>query len=347
MSDNRGTIQARLLNNIDNKYDKSEGGFFYDAEKPVSIELESAYVTLDNMLDKYFADSASGLNLDRIVKNVGLTRKYATKATGIVTITGTIGSTITKGEKVASDSINYLFTDTNIISTSGTIDVNVQCEVVGQKGNVPIGAIKYFPKTLQGLQAVTNKSAFVNGYDEELDIDLKERYYTKVRTPATSGNVYHYLNWSKEVTGVGDARVIPLANGNGTVKVVIINSNKAGADATLINSVKAHIEEERPIGATVSVISAIEVPINISVSLVVDNLIATKDQIKLNIESEIKAYLKAIAFNDTYISYAKIGAILLGTTGVKDYSNLKINNNTTNVNIADTEVATFGGVTIV
>lgn len=212
---------------------------------------------------------------------------------------------------------------------------------------MPIGAIKYFPKTLQGLQSVTNKSAFINGYDEELDIDLKERYYTKVRTPATSGNVYHYLNWSKEVTGVGDARVIPLANGNGTVKVVIINSNKTGADATLINSVKAHIEDERPIGATVTVISDSEVPINISVSLVTDDLIATKDQIKLNIESEIKSYLKAIAFNDTYISYAKIGAILLGTTGVKDYSNLKINNSTTNVNIADTEVATFGGVTIV
>ena len=125
MSDNRDTIQARLLNNIDDKYDKSEGGFSYDVEKPVSIELESAYVTLDNMLDKYFADSASGLNLDRIVKNVGITRKYATNATGIVTISGVVGSTINKGEKVASDSINYIFTDTNVIPTSGTIDVNV------------------------------------------------------------------------------------------------------------------------------------------------------------------------------------------------------------------------------
>ena len=125
MSNDRDSIQSRLLANIDNKYDKSDGGFFYDAEKPVSIELESVYVTLDNMLDKYFADTASGLNLDRIVKNVGLIRKYATKANGIATITGVVGSTITKGEKVASDSINYIFTDTNVIPTSGTIDVNV------------------------------------------------------------------------------------------------------------------------------------------------------------------------------------------------------------------------------
>lgn len=347
MANDKDSIQTRLLGNIDDKYDKSEGGFFYDAEKPVAIELESTYTTVDGLLNKYFADTASGLNLDRIVKNVGLTRKYATNATGIVTITGVVGSTISKGEKVSSDSINYLFIDTNIIPSSGTIDVNVQADTTGEGGNVPIGAIKYFPKTLQGLQIVTNKSAFVNGYNEELDIDLKERYYIKVRTPATSGNVYHYLLWSKEVVGVGDARVIPLANGAGTVGVIIINSNKTGADATLINSVKTHIEEERPIGATVSVISATEVPINIEATLVIDELIATKDQIKLNIESQIKAYLKAIAFKDTYISYAKIGAILLGTTGVKDYNNLKINNNTTNVNIADTEVATFGGVTIV
>lgn len=42
---------------------------------------------------------------------------------------------------------------------------------------------------------------------------------------------------------------------------------------------------------------------------------------ELDIENEIKAYLKAIAFNDTYIYHAKIGAILLGTIAVKDYIN--------------------------
>ena len=47
-----------------------------------------------------------------------------------------------------------------IVNENKEVDVLVECEVYGTTGNVPIGAIKYFPKTLQGLQTVTNKEAF-------------------------------------------------------------------------------------------------------------------------------------------------------------------------------------------
>lgn len=66
--------------------------------------------------------------------------------------------------------------------------------------------------------------------DQETDDELRARYYIKIQTPATSGNAYHYRLWSKEVSGVGDAKVYPLWNGNGTVKVLIIDSNKTGAE---------------------------------------------------------------------------------------------------------------------
>lgn len=346
MANDRESIQTRLLSNINDKYDKSAGSFFYDAEKPVSIELESAYVTLEGMLDKYFADTATGKDLERIVKTVGLTRKITTKSYGIVTITGLKDAIIKKGEKVSSDSINFIFTEDAVMPESKTIDISVECEKYGIVGNVPVGAIKFFPKTLEGLQTATNKEAFNNGYDEETEENLRERYYTKIRTPATSGNIFHYLNWAKEVIGVGDARVIPLWAGNGSVKVVIINSNKIGADTTLINSVANHIEENRPIGATVTVVSATEVPINIKATLVIDTINVTGVEVRTNIEYEIKDYLKSIAFKENYISYAKIGSIILGTTGVKDYSNLKLNDGTININITDTQVAVFGVIVI-
>lgn len=346
MSDNRDIIQSRLLNNIDNSYDKTEGTFFYDVLKPVAIELEKTYLVADMILDKSFADTATGKDLDRIVKEVGLSRKPTTKSYGMVTITGLKGAIIKKGEKVASDSINFIFTEDLVIPESKTINVKVECEKYGTIGNVPQGAIKYFPKTLEGLQTVINTQEFNNGYDEETDENLRERYYTKVRTPATSGNVYHYLNWSKEVIGVGDARVIPLWNGNGTVKVILINSNKTGADATLVTNVKNHIEEERPIGATVTVVSAIERAINISVTLNIDALNVTQADVITAIGNNIRDYLKKIAFKQNYVSYAQIGSLILDTNGVIDYSNLKINNGIVNVEIDDTEVAILGGVVV-
>lgn len=346
MADSKDVVQARLLSNISDEYDKSEGSFFYDVEMPVSIELEKAYAEQESILDKGFIDTASEEYLDRKVAEQGIYRKQATKSTGQVIVNGSQGALIKQGDKVASDNVNFIFVESKTIGVTGTVNINVECEVAGSIGNVPIRSIKYFPVTLTGLTNVTNAEAFTNGYDQETDESLKERYYTKVRTPATSGNKWHYLNWAKEVIGVGDAKVFPLWNGNGTVKAVIINSNKRGADSNLINAVGTHIENNRPIGATVTVVSATEKAININVTLVIDTNNYTLEQVKSDIEANLTEYFKTIAFKDTYVSYAKIGNLIFDSKGVLDYSNFKINNGTANITIADTEIPVLGGVTI-
>ncbi|HEY5582933.1 MAG TPA: baseplate J/gp47 family protein [Ruminiclostridium sp.] len=346
MSETKAVIQARMLSNIIDVYDKTKGSFIYDVEEPVAIELETMSAKVDEILNDGFADTSTSSYLDRIVYEQGLSRKSATKATGTVTVTGVVGAAVTKGELVASDNVNFAVAADAVIPEALTIDVSVECESYGTVGNVPVGAIKYFPKTLEGLQTVNNSVAFTNGYDAETDESLRQRYYDKVRTPATSGNKYHYLNWAKSVTGVGDARVVPLWDGNGTVKVIIINSNKRAADSTLIDSVVAYIEDNRPIGATVTVISATEKAIDVSVTLTIDTSNYTQAQIKEAIETNITNYLKSIAFVETYVSYAKIGGIVLDTAGVIDYSNLLVNSGPANISIADTEIAALGGATV-
>lgn len=344
MADSKETLINSMLGKIDSSYDKSEGTFFYDVIMPVAIELEKLSKQTDAILTKGFADTATGKDLDRIVSEVGIVRKKATKSTGTITVTGINGSKIISGEKVSTDSINFIFLEDKKIENN-TIDVEVECEIYGTDGNIPIGAIKYFPKTLQGLQTVTNKEALVNGYNEEDDEALRERYYIKVRTPATSGNIYHYKQWCLETTGVGDCRIIPLWNGNGTVKCILINANKKGADSSLIDSVKENIENNRPIGATVTVISALEKEINVTLNLTIEESYNIEN-IKTSIENTITAYLKDIAFDKTYVSLAKIGSFILDTDGVVDYTELKINESVDNIQITNEEVAVLGQVVI-
>lgn len=66
----------------------------------------------------------------------------------------------------------------------------------------------------------------VGGEDTEGDSSLLNRYYAKVRSPGTSGNRADYLIWALDIPGVGAAQVQPLWNGPGTVKVVIIGTDK-------------------------------------------------------------------------------------------------------------------------
>ena len=65
MAETKEVIQERMLSNISDEYDKSEGSFFYDVIKPVAIELEALYAKAESILDKGFVDTATGKILIR------------------------------------------------------------------------------------------------------------------------------------------------------------------------------------------------------------------------------------------------------------------------------------------
>lgn len=337
-------ILQRLLSTIPDEFDKTEGSFFYDNLASVAEELEKGYTEQSKVLDNGFIDTATGNYLDRRCEEKDVIRKQATKATGTVTVVGSNGATINKGDKVASDTLTFTVLEDGVITTD-EIDIAVECDEYGSSGNIPIGAIKYFPITIAGLNTVTNIQAFENGYDQENDEELKERYYVKVRTPATSGNKHHYYLWAKEVTGVGDAKVFSLWDGNGTVKVIIIDSNRRGANAQLISDVVEYIEGVRPIGATVTVESATELAINIKCLLTIDTDNYTIDNVLNSITLTVDKHLKDIAFKQDYISYAKIGSLVLDCDGVSDYANLLINDDIQNIILTENQVAVIGSVT--
>lgn len=347
-------IKREMLANVSNEIDKGERSFTHDALAPAAIKFAETYIDLEVLVGKLDVENLEGEELEKYVfQRTGISRKSATKATTTVTVSGQEGAKISKGDLVGADTVNFISTEDKTIDSTGQMTVLVECELAGSVGNVPAGAIKYFPISIAGLASVTNLEPVTNGYDAESDENLLERYYGRIRTPATSGNKYHYLNWAKEVVGVGDARVVPLWDGPNTVKVIIIDSNKQPASIDLVNAVQEYIdpgingfgEGQAPIGAFCTVVSATDKAIDITFT-VTRNANYTVEQIKTNVENNIKEYLKEIAFKEDIVSYAKIGAIILGSKGVLDYTNLLVNEGTSNVAIGNEEVAVLGEVII-
>lgn len=339
-------IKNRMLDNIPSDIDKLEGSFVYDVVSPISMELAQVYISEDDILKRTSPFTALGTDLEKITKPYGVTRKDGGKAktqievnsaTGIVLRTGTLVQTI--------DGLKYEITgDVTITSTSALIEV--QAMDIGEKYNVPANVITQMPVKVNGITSVTNPNAVTNGYDVESDDSLRQRYFERLQTPATSGNKYHYKNWSKEVDGVGDAKVFPLWNGNGTVKVVIANSNKRAADSNLINNVTSYIENNRPLGADVTVVSAEEKPIDILATLVIDTKKYTIEATQTEIGNNLSKYFKENAFTTNYISYASIGNLIFNTEGVIDYNNFLVNNDNLNVFLEDEEVPVLGNLSL-
>ncbi|MCX8132027.1 MAG: baseplate J/gp47 family protein [Clostridia bacterium] len=349
-------IKQRMLSKAPEGINISEGDFFNDAVSPAAIELTLAYQQLDNVLRLGFAETSYGEYLDRITSERGVYRKPATKGRGIIEITAAVGSAINKGDTLATWQGNIRFTavEAKTVGETGKVQVEFENETAGNLGNVLPNTRFISPIAIPGFISAVNPSLINAGTDAEQDDSLRERYFRKVQTPATSGNRHHYRDWAEEVAGVGGARVFPLWNGPGTVKVVIIDSNKQPVSSELIAKVQGYIDPEprgcgegqAPLGAVCTVVSAVGVPINIDAAI---NGISA-DAVKTAFEKALDGYLAEIAFTDVSVSYAKIGTLLMeciSQAGGADYSELTVNGNDSNITVTQEQVAVRGMVNLV
>lgn len=338
-------IRQRMLDLITNTIDKLEGSLTYDAIAPVAIELTQMYIELDRVLTLVFAHTSSGIYLKNRAAEFGVNEKAAIKATGEVTFSGVNGTIIPIGTQIRTAGALIFTTTSEGIIADGVATVTIEAAAVGSSYNVPGAAIINLPVAILGITSVTNTDPTTGGTDIETDAELLARLLIKVQTPATSGNANEYKLWALEVSGVGDAKVFPTWAGAGTVKVLVIDSNKTPASAPMVSAVDTYIATVRPIGATVTVVAATGLNIDVSVDVTLAGGYSL-GTVTTNITNKITAYLKSIAFVGSYVSYAQIGNVIIGSEGVVDYSALTVNSGTSNVAIAATEVAVLGVVTV-
>jgi uncharacterized phage protein gp47/JayE len=341
-------ILAAMLSRIASGVSKQEGTFTHDVSAAFSVELAIAYTQLERVLRLGFAPTSSGIYLDMRANEHGVIRKPAVKAFGTVTVAGSNGASVSQGSAVFStaNGTRFITMETVTISSGGSISVKVEAETAGAIGNVAAGTITQIPVSIPGVSSVSNADPITGGYDTETDESLLQRLLIRVRNQATSGNIAHYKQWATEVNGVGDAKVFPLWNGPGTVKVSLLTPEKRAPTAPIVTEAANHINAERPIGATVTVVGATEVPINISVDLALSG--GTLDVAKAAIEDGLREYLKGLAFKDPIVRYTRIGNVILDVVNVEDFDaeTMTVNGGTANITIPDGSVAVLGAVVV-
>jgi uncharacterized phage protein gp47/JayE len=343
---NFDTIHARLLASVDDKLDKRQGSVVYDMTAPTAVELELAYAFMSTLLDRGFADTASGTDLDRRVAEQGLTRRPSVTAHGSVVVSGTDGFVVSAGTRVNTTHGVQFTTDADATISVGSVTVPVTAVLGGAAGNVNANTITIIDSVLSGVTGVTNPDVTSGGIDEESDAELLSRYLEKVSLPATSGNTYHYKQTAKEVPGVQDARVFPLWNGAGTVKVVITSNDGLTASAALVSAVVEHVEDMRPIGATVTVTAATVRNITVSAHLQLDPAYLA-DEVKAEITANIYEYIGSLGLDAGAVLYSQIMRVIMTTDGVLNCSALTLNGSAADVTLASDDAPVVAGVTLI
>lgn len=344
-------ILARMLARIPDDMDKREGSVIYDALAPAAAELAQMYVELDLNLNLVFPDTSTDEYLDRGVAWSGIVRKESVAAQfrGVFYNAQNALMDVPIASRYSIDDLNYV-----VRSRLSLGQFVVECETKGAIGNQNMGTMIPID-FVQGLARAELNELLVSGEDTESDAVLYDRYQDKVTEPVTSANKNQYRVWAREVSGVGDAKVFPVWDGPGTVKVVILGTDKRKPSEAVVEAAQQYIDPTQdghgegaaPIGPIVTVVGANEVLINVSVSVQLARD-ATVDDVRDQLEASITAYLEDLAFSetDTLVRITRIANFILDIPPVIDYQDLTLNDGIGNIQVPADAVAVLGAVTV-
>lgn len=341
------------LNQIPNTLDKREGSLIYDAMAPNAKELEEFYKELDWVLEQSFVDTATGEYLELRTKERAVDRKPAVETIRHLKCEGKMGE-IKIGARFLIDGVYFRTVEAGAIPCV----VQIKSEQPGRATVVEYSAEVLSLEGIAGLDRaslVYEHEQDFNGVDAESDEALRERYYITVRRTPGSGNIDDYMFWAGEVVGVGKSIVIPLWNGNGTVKVILLDSNGDPASPGLIENVKNYIDPDpsgegmgkAPIGAQVTFEPAVAKPVNVCARVILTGKVLLTD-IEKEVREALVFYVSNINLYATNrrVIYNKVGAIVVDAAGVIDFEELLINGQDGNIVLEVNEVPVVGTVEI-
>lgn len=192
--------------------------------------------------------------------------------------------------------------------------------------------------------------------DEEDTEALRERYLNSFDSNPFGGNKQDYKEKTNALDGVGGTVVIPVWNGGGTVKLIIIDSNYNKASDTLVARVQEEIDPDpqgtgsgiAPIGHTVTVTTAEELVVNVNVRITL-NEGYTWSQISEAATNALEAYFlemrKVWENGGLVVRISQIENRLLNLDGVLDVADTTLNGVSSNLIVETEQLPVLGRVT--
>lgn len=240
----------------------SSGGVFYHLML-IALQVRMELVQLlRKVLRQMFVSSASGIWLELKAADFSKRRKAAVKTQGLVTVSRTAVKEQGKGSaaigeavKIAKgyifkttkdlngEELRFLVTETTILQKdTDHVDVPVEAEQAGAKYNVAPGQINKCLIYLDGVQSITNQTAWITreGADTEDDESLRSRILGAWSELSTLPTRDKYKNVCEAVPGVLAVTVHDQhPRGQGTIDIVVTGTAGQATEGLLSDVRKA------------------------------------------------------------------------------------------------------------
>ena len=296
--------------------DKRVGSIIYDALAPVCLELAEAYVKMDILEEQTYLMTATGNNLDKRVYDYGISRRKATWALRIAEF---------KHYNVDSQG-NYVLDENNQkILIAMEIETGIrfsipeiaeityeyigktdgykilECEQTGTQGNEHLGTILPLTPILNLAQA-NIISTYKPAEDDETDTELRARAVASLNYGAFGGNIQDYIERVNAIDGVGQTKVFPAWQYNGSVLLSVVDPLYNPITNEFAQYLKEQIDPEdstgqgigiAPIGHYVTITTPTRRDVDVALSITFVNT-ETIETIQEEVERKIKEYFLSI-----------------------------------------------------
>ncbi len=341
------SILERMLEKVPKGMDRREGAIVYDAIAPCAVELLLMYIELDRIIKETFADTASREYLLRRASERGIEPNSATHAI----LKGEFNCEVEIGVRFSNDSLEY-----EVIEKIEDFIYKLKCETVGSIGNRFFGEILPIDH-VKGLETALLTELLIPGEDEESTESVRDRYFNTFIVNSFGGNVSEYTERVNAIDGVGSTKVLPVWNGGGTVKLVIIDGDFNKANDVLIDYVQELVDPRKdgsglglaPIGHIVTVETVEEVVTNIQTKLTFESW-SNYEIVNSKINDVLQSYFLTLreGWGDTdniVVRIAQIESLILGIEGVLDIQDTKLNGEGINSILGSYQIPILGEFT--
>ncbi len=351
-------IQERMMGNLPADISDMEGDFPFDFTMPTAIEL-SQFVQFDivRTLMIAFPEYAWGDWLDLHGSQAGVTRRAAVCATGTVRVTAEYGTVIPVGTVFAvpgtdqMQRIDFRTIEAAVFEEAGMKDIGIEAVTAGISGNVAANTIAIMSAPIKGVTAITNPEKTTGGTEREDDSSYYERIHAEFKdSQFYVGNDADYIKWAKEVPGIGDCIVEDAAEGPGTVRLILSDSNGRPASEKLKTDVYNHIvsPDDRskrllPTGTAKLIVDAATVR---TVDFVCTGLLLDGISQEQAVNDFKKAMLQvySAAKKDNVIRYNLARTALMNISGVLDFEDFTMDGKRENILVKMDEYPETGDV---
>lgn len=272
--------------------------------------MRATYLYQQWVADQIIPDRADSLAAARWERIYGITAAAATKATGIVVVTGAVGATVNTGDVLQrSDATRYLVTAGPYNwATSTTKDVTVEAETAGEDANLDYaaGVALTFVSPPAGIVAsapLKTSTDISGGADTESAASMLARLLSRLQDPPQGGSKSDYGQWAQaalpttdrtwlqswtdpgSLLGAGEVKLLFTVEGDGTAVI------PTGGNVTTVSNYLAGVV---PAEADYSVVAPTGHAFTLALDATLEEGYAAAD-VEAAIASEIQATFRDVA----------------------------------------------------